>query len=215
MSITKCWQIIDNLPSPPDHLVQEALDAAHEYHRRWYDPDNRPPVVNSGGNGIVFGTKIVYDNDGNAIVTRSNPRFPLSEEWNTWVRENIAPVVVESGVSVGLMPRATDEETTMGGPHTDTTRNFALLYPIEKGNDDQWTEFYQEAGEDVYRPYNCRPTQLAKLTCIDRVNAPLHKWTMIDGRILHAQKNIHKSRICLQVSLATDPFGVFDRAVVD
>ena len=213
--MVKCYHIMEQLPAVPEHLVQEALDLAHEYHRRWYDPANRPPVVNAGGNGIVFGTKIVYDQNNNPIVTRSNPRFPLSEEWNTWVRDNIAPVVVETGVSVGVMPRASDEPTDMGGPHTDTTRNFALLYPIEKGNDDQWTTFFQEIGEDVYRPYNCRPDRLANLQVIDRVAAPLHKWTMLDGRILHGQNNIQKSRICLQVSLATDPFGVFDRVVTD
>jgi len=206
---------MDQLPAVPEHLVQQALTAARKAKQDWYDPDKRPPVVNTGGSGIVFGTKIVYDQDDQPIVTRSNPRFPLDDEWNTWVRDNIAPVVVESGVSVCLMPRADDTETTMGGPHTDTTRNFALLYLIEKGNDDQWTEFYQETGEDVYRPYNCRPTQLAKLTLIDRVCAPLHKWLMIDGRILHAQKNISKDRIALQVSLAYDPYNVFDRPVVD
>jgi hypothetical protein len=206
---------MDQLPSVPDHLVQQALTTAYNAKRNWYDPDKRPPVVNAGGNGIVFGTKIVYDHDDKPIVTRSNPRFPLNDEWNNWVRDNIAPVVVESGVSVCIMPRATDEETTMGGPHTDTTRNFALMYLIEKGNNDQWTEFFQEAGEGVYRPYNCRPNKLVKLTVIDKVCAPLNKWVYIDGRILHGQNNISKDRIALQVSLAHDPFNVFDRPVVD
>jgi len=206
---------MDQLPAVPDHLVQQALTIAYNAKRDWYDPDKRPPVVNAGGNGIVFGTKIVYDHNDRPIVTRSNPRFPLDDEWNTWVRDNIAPVVIESGVSVGLMPRVTDAEATMGGPHTDTTRNFALLYLIEKGNDDQWTEFFQEVGEDVYRPYNCRPTKLANLTLIDRVCAPLHKWVYLDGRILHGYNNISKNRIALQVSLAYDPFNVFDRPVLD
>ena len=213
--MTKCYQIMDQLPAVPEHLVQQALTIAYNAKSNWYDLDKRPPVVNAGGNGIVFGTKIVYDNNNNPIVTRSNPRFPLDDEWNTWVRDNIASEVIESGVSVGLMPRATDAEASMGGPHTDTTRNFALLYVIEKGNDDQWTEFFQETGEDVYRPYNCRPTQLANLTLIDRVCAPLHKWVYLDGRILHGYNNISKNRITLQVSLAHDPFNVFDRPVLD
>jgi hypothetical protein len=207
----KCYEILDQLPTVPDHLVEYALSVAHESKRNWYDLEKRPPVINTGGSGIVWATKVVEDHDGTTMVTRSNPRFALNNEWNQWVQDNITSEFCETGVSVSLMPNADDVETRITQPHTDTAREFVLIYVIQKGNEDQYTEFYQETGKDVYREFHARPKRLADLTVIDKVSVPLHKWLYMDARVLHTAVNVYGDRISLMVSLLKDPFNVFDR----
>jgi hypothetical protein len=84
-----------------------------------------------------------------------------------------------------------------------------LIYLLEKGNEDQYTKFYQEPGQGVHRKRNVTIYDMDSLIELDSVCAPLHTWLYFNASILHSVENVLGNRISIVVGFECDPFGVF------
>lgn len=206
--MNRCYQIMSGLPAVPVHLVRQAMTIANNYSST--TDKKKYPTVNAGKIDPLR-SKTYINEQGQQVVGRNGPRFEINQEWNQWVRENIAKDFNDTGVSVSLL--ASQDQLSQSNDmkaHADSSRNFGLLYLVHKSNDDQWTRWYQEIGQSVIRPKGTYGENMANLLEIDSICIPLNTWIYMDVRILHRAENIKGSRVSLMISLDHDQFGVFN-----
>lgn len=83
-------------------------------------------------------------------------------------------------------------------PHTDTTRDFTLIYLTELGGGSVRTVFYQELDQDLLRPRHTHPNY-DDLIVLKEYELELGKWYLLDSRIVHSVEGIEGVRKSIQV----------------
>jgi hypothetical protein len=122
--------------------------------------------------------------------------------FDQWVKDNITLDFVDAGVNYTLITEKPEGlECFSTGAHTDTTRNFALIYLLESGGPDVQTVFYQEINQPLLRRPRTYGEDLTKLIMLDQIKIPLHTWVILDSRILHSVENLTRNRVAFQVGL--------------
>lgn len=197
--MTVCYKFLD-LPKIPQELVDLAFDKAY---------DETGDMISPGGNRV-------YKKNGELYASRRVKRFGLEDVMGAWVTEHISKDWVHIGVARSY---STDFESssplnnTTNGPHTDVTRNFALMYLLEQSNSNQDTVFWQEPGKPLIRERSVNigdnVHDISNLIEIDRFTLPLHTWVYADGRIIHSAENIQDSRLAIHIGFDLDPFNCF------
>jgi hypothetical protein len=189
------YKILENLPPVPkklDEIVSylqntKLNQTAEESLSKYYDVKARELLIN-----------------GKTFETAKSVRLELGVLWENWVKTNIHPEYLETGINF----------TTNGqyhGAHMDSGRNYILIYLIESGGTKVDTVFYQENGYPIERPRitDYDPYHLhdyADLTEIDRVEIPLRKWIMLNTRIIHGVEGIESTRIAYQIGFDKNIF---------
>ena len=123
-------------------------------------------------------------------------------EFDQWVRKNITNDFEDAGVNWTIIterPNNLDQVST--GAHTDTSRDFTLIYLLKTGGNHVQTVFYQETDQPLLRRPRTHGEDLTKLTKLVQIEIPLHTWFIIDSRILHSVENLTHSRVAFQVGL--------------
>ncbi len=82
-------------------------------------------------------------------------------------------------------------------PHTDTTRDYTLIYLVDLGGDDVTTVFYQEQGQPLHRPRHCHP-HYDTLDILIEYKLKLRTWYLLDSRIIHSVEGINGVRKSIQ-----------------
>ena len=192
-----------DLPAVPKYLIKQALLVAEDGRQN----PHRYQTMNF--NQTVYKTKIFINEQGQESLARNVPRFRIGEEWEKWVQDNIAAEFKDTGVGVSMLADPKIPDSGAMKTHTDTSRNFGLIYLIHQTNKDQWTRWYQEPGQPVHRPNGIHAEDMTKVIELDSIQIPMHTWIYIDARILHRAENMQGDRVSLMVSFDQDFFGIF------
>lgn len=131
-----------------------------------------------------------------------------NEQFKKWVSENITDDFVDAGVNYTVVvekPKGLQKVST--GAHTDITRDYTLIYLLQTGGKDAPTVFWQEEGQELLRPPKTQGTDRKTLKFVDSVTIPLHRWCIIDSRILHSVERLEENRVALQVGFLKNHFA--------
>lgn len=83
-------------------------------------------------------------------------------------------------------------------PHTDTTRDYTLIYLTDLGGSAVSTVFYQEQGYDLHRPRHCHPNY-DNLNKLAEYHLEPRNWYLLDSTIIHSVEGIESTRMSIQV----------------
>lgn len=179
-----------DLPPIPREFIEEAQAILK---------DERSDPINSYSLGAVnhqMFRKLVVN--GEEITSRSVIRFKINSEFEDWVRANIANDYVDVGVAPSA--RENDTDDTLGA-HTDTTRNYLLLYLFDTSNKGQLTRWWQERGYPIVRARNTYNNVFATMTLLEETEFERGQWVLMNATILHSVHNVQGYRNAIHVSL--------------
>lgn len=194
------YQLLPHLPKPPQELV-EKIDMVYRPNIDFFDPYSIDHLA-------VNRVEDWHDQEYNWIkpmASNTNVRYRFNEEYTKWVKDNIIDTFEEnnSGVMFFDNPQL---------PHTDTTREYVLLYNIKTGGPDARLCFYQEEGHPVLRERGLAVPR-DKLVLLDSIIGPVDCWYVLNTQIIHGIENITEKRVNLQVSFRDEvPSQIFNQA---
>ena len=187
------YKIMNQLPPVPTYFIEQAL----------CNVKGTPiPKVHASLPGIdEYRTRTLTMPDGQQIQSAGSQRYPMSLEYESWVKENI-----KSEWAVCCINRHTQVSNTMG-PHIDDQTNELLYFILQEGGDNVETVWWQENGCEIERPdklptldyYDTAVNDYNKLTEIDRIKIPAGVWVRMNTMILHSVENITGVRIGLSI----------------
>jgi len=167
-----------NLPPIPQHLWPSLDIPGASEHRLWQ----------AGPRSVT--------RDGQPVKQDQHARFAISPELKAWVDDNIRNDYVNIGISYMW-----DGSAYL--PHTDATRDIALIYVFETGGPDVRTVFYKFKHSDQLRHENqCWPTNLDELEELESVVVGAQRWAMLDGLVIHSVEGRIGPRIGLQLGFS-------------
>jgi hypothetical protein len=190
------YQYVD-LPSVPNELLAAAQNIAN-------DPNNDTWLNNQ----LIesYHGRLLYDAGelvGSSTMLQCKK---FTSEYDTWVEKNILcdPNIKRVFKYAGIT--ASKPGHDFSGPHTDTSRNYVLLYliknPHDKNNNPQITKFWKQKKDVVSKNIN---DDFSNFELIDQAIFPLYQWILMNGQCVHSVSNISQGRISLQVALDARP----------
>jgi hypothetical protein len=204
MNDEKIWyyQYLD-LPKIPEKFIDEAKtilkdekikrkQALQSLSSSWtqkFDPEKKE---------ISYGMFRKMNDHGKTITSRSVVRFSVNVEFESWIRKNIVNDFIDASIAPSYNQ---NEEDQVLGPHTDTTRDYLLVYLFDTSNTDQKTVWWQENGHPVVREYNISTNDFESMTKLEELEIEKERWILLNARILHSVHNINGYRDAIQISL--------------
>lgn len=194
---------LPDLPHPPQHFINRvydvvgAIDLSHNNNTfgRNYDQVYLDRVLTKG-----------------QITTTSRVQhgYPMGDDWEQWVKENIVSDYIETSLRVSLSKDQTDTH----GPHCDNPDKWKLYYLVDRGinGENAVTSFYHQPGKSVeitgnsYDAGHYYVNDVDVLNPLLRVKFPLRQWIILNGLILHGVDNVGVNRTNLQVSVPPNAF---------
>ena len=127
------------------------------------------------------------------MASNNNVRRHFDPVCLDWIRQNIVSDFTDknSGVMFFDQPQL---------PHTDSTRDFVLLYNVETGGEETELCFWQENGFPLFRDRMTTAARGENLKKILTLNGPSDKWYLMNTLVLHSVQNMTGLRINLQIS---------------
>lgn len=190
------YQYVD-LPSVPNTLLTAAEKMVN-------DPNNdtwlNNPVIKSNHG------KLLYDAGKFVGSSTMFQCKKFTTEYDTWVKKNILcdPNIKRVFKYAGITANKPGHD--FSGPHTDSSRNYVLMYliknPHDKNNNPQITKFWKKKKHVVTENSN---NDFANFELIDQVVFPLYQWILMNGQCFHSVSNISQGRISLQIGLDRQP----------
>lgn len=180
---------ICNLPPLPDELVEQVYELVSADTLNYLDYER------------TFTTP--YTKDGEIKKSLALFQYETNKEINSWVYNNITRTGIANIRCSKSGGNGDGEKRDWKGPHTDSQRNYTLMYVLECGGADVQTVFYHESGETIVRDNALMPTNIDAMREIDRIKILPHTWVLLNSRILHSVDNISGTRISLQIGLST------------
>jgi hypothetical protein len=188
------YLVLDDLPSPPEHFIKEALGIVYA------EQKTRPLPIKSS----VYASRRVF-RDGQEMKPIFSRRYELSEEFRNWIKEHIVDRFRE--VSVCCTPPG---ESGWQAAHTDWSRDFLLLFVLAKGGPECRTCWYDVPDPTVIKTDTTWKRRRKPQTWVERyedlelrdwVTMPLNKWTVINVTTMHGVENITEDRVAIHVGL--------------
>lgn len=190
------------LPTLPKNLVDEAMEIA-------LDEDRAIPQT--GELYKELSPKIwfreIKDIDGNIVRGRPNIKFKLSDEFDTWVKENVCEYHDGSYVNVAYQNQ--EKNGTTAPIHTDMSRDYVLIYVLEMSNPDQYTKFWRERDKPIERPRSTFLNDWDNSDFLGEACFKLNTWYLMKTTVLHSVHNIlgdRRGRLSIQVKV-DDPLS--------
>jgi len=185
-------RLLPDLPEPPRDLI-----AGIDLDWRGQDHDqqrvSQAPLRSSV---ICQGIRQLHAN---------HMRLRIDEHWEQWVRENIAGGFNETGVSYAMGP-ASDESVRSAGIHTDSSRNFSVIWLLDAGGGQAELTFWRDPGHDlVMSDYQTRDNDHGLINVAVMPGNP-GCWYQLNTRVLHSIDWITRNRVGLQISFDQDPW---------
>jgi len=169
-----------NLPQIPQHLWPN-LDIPNANEERLWQAGPRTVIKNN-----------------HPVPQDQHARFAISPELKSWVDANIRNDYVNIGISYMW-----DGSAYL--PHTDATRDIALIYVFETGGPDVRTVFYKFKNSDqLHQKNQCWPTDLDELEELESVIVGPQRWAVLDGLVIHSVEGRTGPRIGLQLGFSKD-----------
>jgi hypothetical protein len=200
-SDTFLWKELKDIPAIPQHLYDEAMDIAL---------NEEQAIPQTGELYKELSPKIwfreIKDIDGRTVRGRPNIKFPLSAEFNEWIKENVCETHDGSFVNVAYQNKEGDGTTAP--IHTDMSRDWVLIYLLEKSNEDQYTMFWKQNDKPTIRDRSTFLNDWDDCEKIGEVCFDTGKWYLMNARVLHSIHNIlgdRRGRLAIQVKVDGDP----------
>lgn len=186
------FKVLPDLPKPPAELVNK-IDYC-------YRPANANFIPSSSA---YLGIKARSDWKQQAydwiqpMTSNNNVRRHFDDEFTAWIRSNITRQFQfgNSGVMFFNEPQL---------PHTDTTRDFVLLYNVACGGPDTTLCFWQERGQPLRRERMLAVARGPHLELLDSIKGPFDTWYLMNARVVHSVENMTGVRVNLQVSFDSE-----------
>jgi hypothetical protein len=182
------FKILPGLPKPPAELVIR-IDRSYRPANEQFAPDNAEYL---GIKETSDWRKQPYDWI-QPMTSNNNVRQHFDGEFTDWIRNNITPEFQfgNSGVMFFNEPQL---------PHTDTTRDFVLLYNVDCGGADTSLCFWQERGQPLRRERMLAVERGPHLELLESIKGPFETWYLMNARVVHSVENMTGMRVNLQVS---------------
>jgi len=214
---TLCYKVLEHLPKVPQEYVDIAISLAKEKSQGIAIVDENTPMttdptfLNSKEPIQNCLIERILTRDGEEFTSRLSPRFSIEDHMAEWVTKNINEEWAHIGVTTNIRGDSINNigHHLIQGPHTDATRQYALIYLVETSNLDQDTVFWHQEGKSLRRKRCQTPVNLDEMIEIGRIQLPMHTWLYFDTSILHSIENVQGTRISIQVGFDCEPFGVF------
>lgn len=181
-------QVLEHLRPPPRWMTEK------------YFNSQRPASQNFQSNeGPYVGLKKREDWNRQSydwiqpMASNNNVRRHFDSQCLDWIRENIVSEFTESNSGIMFF----DQPQL---PHTDSTRDFVLLYNVETGGENTELCFWQENGFPLFRDRMTTCPRGDHLKKILSINGPTGKWYLMNTLVLHSVENMTGLRINLQIS---------------
>lgn len=173
-------------PTPPQSLIDRA----------WHVKNNN--IEGNVHRDLARPSYRTLIKDGEPYVNAFTNTHLFNEEEAQWVYNNVTDKFNDFRISL----------TTIGnkfnGPHIDITREFTLIYLLDKGGPDPATVFYREKGvEELVKPRGYCVDDYNTLTPVIRIKPEVNRWHLVNARVLHSIENIPDGRLSLQISIDT------------
>ena len=182
--MTQYYKVLPDLPKIPEDMLHKLLEIAEDDAKFLADAKR---------------TSDFWPQDKQITgQIRSNPKIRLDQSFWDWCTANIASGFTECSV------KKTVWEGDHFWPHTDRTRNYALLYLLAAGGPDHKTVFYKTAADEIPEPGTVWP-EYEGLIEVDSIQIPLYTWTLLDARYPHSIENIPNGRISFQLGFNAIP----------
>jgi len=185
-------RFLDHLPPVP----QEFVDLAAK---------DDPSVLGEAYSSSTFeyGKDPIYvrklkDSSGNPITHVGSYRYRMPQPFVDWCEANITRNGYEWGCSV-----STKYEGALG-PHTDRSRDFALLYVVDPGGSNVRTTFWQEHDKPLVRERFLWVDDYSRLKLVEAADFGVGRWLLLNGQVLHSVENLERHRITFQLSIEHD-----------
>jgi hypothetical protein len=183
---TCLYKFLD-LPLLPKSLVDKALSVERNNENvasshRFTDKDEK-----------IYAARALIHNEEKIQHVRQT-RYLLDQQFQQWISQAIARNFIECTVSIG------GPQQGHLGPHTDRARNFVLIYVLVPGGSNVLTTFWQEQNQLKLRPRATLVDDYDRLIMLDQVDYGIHRWVIMDGRVLHSVQNLESSRINIQIA---------------
>ena len=177
-----------DLPQVPSNLVDQSWVAYNQWLVRDQTDIINPHVLDKKNYG-----RNLYKNGQLHGYSTGFGLQSVSEQLETWVRDNIVPEFRYAGIG------ASTPNKEHSGPHRDQSRNYALIYQLKSGGPDSCTVFYREKQHDpdkhfYYENYD-------NLEVIDTIYPKLEQWYLMDTQVIHSVENIVDGRMSIQISM--------------
>lgn len=199
-----------DLPAIPEKFLDEAKEILRNQKKEMKDTYDIKPLTNKWVEKLDEDKKeISYSmfrplkENGKILTSRSVVRFPVNEDFEFWIRENITDKFIDASIAPSYKQNEDDE---ILGPHTDTTRDYLLLYIFDISNKGQKTIWWQENGQPVVRGRNVSTNDFDNMTKLHEVEYKIGKWVIMNATILHSVHNIVGYRDAIQISLTEEIF---------
>lgn len=199
------WKFIDHWPHPPQHII-DSVNLERALGKR----DAGEVTAEKNMDHGYFVQRVAKNWDGHNYVAAANYRT-ANDLFRDWTRENIASEFVDAGVNFTVINDFPDTGVGVStAAHTDIVKDFTAIYLMQTGglNDElPPTVFWQEKGEELYRPPQTQGLDKSKLDEVARVEIPLNTWCIIEARVLHGVEHLFKNRIAFQISFIDNPIA--------
>lgn len=193
------WLPLPHLPQVPEHFIEQIKALAKPAE----DP-TQESLVSSGIVDLAYKNRTVLK-DGVEHKSRIQERFFISEEWESWVKENIIAEFSETSgrINVG------EPGSTLHGAHTDGPI-YRLFYLVTSGGDCVETVYYLDPAQPILHattaPRVTGHYNMDELIEIDRTQFPVGQWILHNGYVLHGVENITGTRININVTIRPELF---------
>lgn len=187
MKIDWFYKLLPHLPKPPQELV-ERIDMVYRPNIDLFKPNDTDHLA-------INQTDDWKDQEYNWIkpmASNTNVRYRFNEEYTQWIKNNIIDTFEENNSGVMFFDQAQL-------PHTDTTREYVLLYNIETGGPNAKLCFYQETGYPVLRNRGIAVAR-DKLILLDSIAGPKDCWYALNTQVIHGIEEATERRVNLQIS---------------
>jgi len=190
------------LPQIPQHFVDRAMNIAQ-------DPplQEQDMIIDQLGSYQLDYRHRTVIKDKMTFSSRCQQAFPLGEDFEFWVKQNIHSHAQEANLRISF------GDSTVHGPHVDNPAKIRFFYLLDNGGNQAETIFYHRPGSPfVYDADNWNSlnpihhNNIDELNVIDRVCIPLKTWILFNGYVLHGVNNVERQRVNINVSFKPDTF---------
>jgi hypothetical protein len=142
--------------------------------------------------------------NGIEIVNSPLTRQPLDYKTTQWCKQNISPKFH----SLVINHQGAVDTGSTAVPHTDTTRQWTLMWFTDVGGTEVKTVFWQERGFDAVREPRYYPKRYEDLIELESHVFEPHRWVLINSQVIHSVENIQSVRKSIQIGFWKDSTAV-------
>jgi hypothetical protein len=124
-----------------------------------------------------------------------NVRILFNEAYMSWLHENVTTEFENASLNYVVGPPQVCTTT----PHRDFTRDYVLIYNVDRGGEQAQLQFWRQIGFEIEREPGAACGNPEQLELLETVPTE-HCWYLTNACILHSTDYMERPRVNLQVS---------------